>query len=248
MSVELFIECPTGHRTSETRFQPGTTVRIAGHVTEFWSIPAAFAPVDITIADGESESQHVHCNVVGNFWWDVDLPETTGSYTIRADAGHYGEASLDITITRAAVHTSFEVGVDPWEPFVGGAVKVTARILADNVPVQGVSVWFFLRAPSGATVSATNTTGSEGATYVAFQVLEAGQHWVNVKAPAVGAQKWATFIAAQPDQPGNTPEPTPEPPDSPTPEPSPEVDYGSLIALILPVMILGVMSSLLKEM
>ena len=148
------------------------------------------------------------------------------------------------------MHTSFEVSVDPIQVFVGGAVKVTVRILADGVPVPGVSVVFFLRLPSGRTVSAANTTNEEGVTYCAWEVSEVGQHWVEVRAEAVDEQRWATFKAYAPDDPTIIPDPTPEPPDStiPTPEPTPGLDISSMIGAILPIMVIGIMMSMTREM
>jgi len=185
-------------------------------------------------------------NVAGNFWWDISLPMTAGLYTVFADAFMYGNASLPIEVTALAVGPSFQIAVDPRETWVGGSVRLTARIQINGVPVQDAYVRFVVQAPSGAITGIDTRTGSTGVARAYYQVLEVGGHQVAVYSGVDG--RWmptsfsATDVPEMPDdgEPPVIPEPLP-------PNGNEETDWGALLGMVVMMMGLGLMFSLIRR-
>jgi len=249
MSVELFIEYPKGHKTEDTQFLPGAAVRVAGRVTSVWKIPT-WCEVDLHIRDsaGRSvQSVRTMTNVAGNFWWDISLPETAGLYTVFANAFQYGNASLPIEVTTLAVGPSLQIAVDPLEAWVGGSVRITARIQIDGVPVQNAYVRFVVGSPSGVITGVDAWTDVTGVARIYYQVREVGGHQVGVYSGVDGRWMTTSFsVTDVPELPDDG-----EPPVIPEPLPPngvEETDWGPLLGMVVMMMGMGLMFSVMREL
>lgn len=248
MAVELFIEQPIGHRTEDRQFRPGDQVRIAGRIT-MWGLWPGPVGVSIRIYDQREEdwaSVDTSTNFVGNFWWDVALPTPPGYYVVRAYTNVLGSAALPLEITAAAVHLSFELGVDPAQPVLGGEVKLTARALADGLPISGAVVYFSLYPPQEGLppVVRAGTTDSAGVAWAGFNIDYIGEYLATAQAPVLDTYEAKRFTAVIPEDAAHPPTPTPEPPTI-APQPTPSLDLSGMLSGVMVLMLLGSLMSMM---
>lgn len=244
--MELFIEDPVGHRTTDSQFLPGEQVRIAGHVP-WWQQLLGVVRVALKIVDstgGSPQSRTVDLNPVGNFWWDVALPQVSGSYTVSADAGLSITASLPFSISGAAVHVSAQLSLDPQAPTVNGTLKATVRMLANNLPVQGVTVYFLFYAPAGNPTLTVAITDAEGVATAAWDVGLVGRYSVLAKAAGIDWQDTQSVVSSVATDPQHPTQPTPEA----TVTPAPTTDLTALLGPIMALMLIGSLMGMMPQL
>ena len=87
MSIEVKFESPPDNILVTRNFQPGQSLRIGGHVTGAAGLGEPFTPVVLDITDGFYPiTAQSSTNWLGDFWFDVALPNVTSQATVKLTA------------------------------------------------------------------------------------------------------------------------------------------------------------------
>ena len=109
MSISVTFQKPIGNILASRDFQPGDQIRIAGQVAGWLGGPDILTPISLDIT-GYFSSIHVDSktNLVGNYWFDVILPNVVSGANVTISANRPFPDSRETVIVPIGIGTKAE--------------------------------------------------------------------------------------------------------------------------------------------
>ncbi len=141
--ISIRLEHPVGTEIPSRELTPGQEVRVTGTVYGMFGIPEPLLPVTMDIYDGFSAIHYSSTtNPVGNYWFDITVPDVVTEATIRVCAqGWFGTgecAELDIGIGTLAPTPPPPDGGTSWIE----AIVMLAVVMGMGMMMSGLSGLF----------------------------------------------------------------------------------------------------------
>lgn len=87
MPITVQFEKPIGTVLTIRQFSPGDKIRVSGKVTGDLGLPNPGVPVTLSITDSFSPIYvESRTNVLGNYWFDITLPNVTSKATVTVSS------------------------------------------------------------------------------------------------------------------------------------------------------------------